>query len=73
VPPHPALSAFLKRRRICFGLGSAGFNGCDGLYMLKPGSGIIRRCGPVGITMALLSRCVTVGIGFNTLVLAAWK
>jgi hypothetical protein len=27
---------------------------CDGLYMLSPGSGVIRRCGPVGVGVALL-------------------
>ena len=39
---------------------------CDGLYVLGPRSGTIRRCGLVGVG-------VTVGVGFNTLVLAAWK
>jgi hypothetical protein len=38
---------------------------CDGVYMLGPGSGTIRRCG--------LVRCANVGVGFTTLVLAAWK
>ena len=36
--------------------------------MLGPGSGTIRRYGPVGIGVPH-----TVGVGFNTLVLAAWK
>ena len=27
---------------------------CDRLYMLGPGSGTIRRCGPVGVGVALL-------------------
>jgi hypothetical protein len=27
---------------------------CDGLYMLGPGSGTIRRCGPVAVGVALL-------------------
>ena len=27
---------------------------CDGLYMLDPGSGTIRRCGPDGVGVALL-------------------
>ena len=27
---------------------------CDGLYMLAPGSGTIRGCGPVGVGVALL-------------------
>ena len=47
---------------------------CDGLYMLAPGSGTIRGCGPV------FCRCGLVGVGvslwvwaFNTLVLAAQK
>jgi hypothetical protein len=26
---------------------------CDGLYMLGPGSGTIRRCGPVGVGVSL--------------------
>jgi hypothetical protein len=39
---------------------------CDGLYMLGPGSGTIRRRGPVGVG-------VTVGVGFKILILAAWK
>jgi len=30
-------------------------NACyDGLYMLGPGSGTIRGCGPVGVDVALL-------------------
>ena len=33
---------------------------CDGLNMPGPGSGTVRRC-------------VTVGVGFKTLILAAWK
>ena len=40
--------------------------------MLGPGSGTIRRCG-LGIGVSCWSRHVTVGMGFNTLVLAAWK
>jgi len=51
---------------------------CDGWYILGPGSGTIRRCGPVGVGVALLewvwpcwSRCVTVGVGFKTLTLAS--
>jgi hypothetical protein len=49
-----------------------------GLYMLDPGSGIIRKCGPVGVGVALLEevwpcwrKCVTVDVGFKTLILAA--
>ena len=41
---------------------------CDGLYSLGPGSDSIRRCG-----VAFWSRCVTVGVGFKTLTLGAWK
>jgi hypothetical protein len=26
---------------------------CDGLYILGPGNGIIRRCGPVGVGVSL--------------------
>ena len=26
---------------------------CDGLYMLGPGSGTIRGCGPLGLSVAL--------------------
>jgi hypothetical protein len=52
----------------------------DGLYMLGPGNGNIRRCGLVRVGMALLEevwpywrRYVTVGAGFKTLILAVWK
>ena len=41
--------------------------GCDGLYILGPRSGTIRSCGLLG------GRCVTVGVGIKTLILAAWK
>ena len=41
---------------------------CDGLYSLGPGSDSIRRC-----SVAFWSRCVTVGVGFKTLILGAWK
>ncbi|EDL20730.1 mCG147708 [Mus musculus] len=40
---------------------------CSGLNMLSPESSTIRRCG-LG-----WSRCVTVGMDFETLFLAAWK
>ena len=46
---------------------------CDGLYMLGPGSGTIRRSSPVGVGWPYWSRHVTVGVGFKTLILAAWK
>jgi hypothetical protein len=39
---------------------------CDGLYMLSPGSGTIRKCGPVGVGVSL-------DMGFKTLILDAWK
>jgi hypothetical protein len=38
---------------------------CDGLYMLGPGCGTIRKCGLVGVVVS-----VTVGVGFKTLILA---
>jgi hypothetical protein len=44
---------------------------CDDLYMLSQGSGTIRGFDPVGVGMAFWSRCVTVGVGFMTLILAA--
>jgi hypothetical protein len=34
--------------------------------MLSEGNGTIRRCGPVGVGVSL-------GVGFKTLTLAAWK
>jgi hypothetical protein len=41
-----------------------------GVYMLSPGSDIIRKCGPVGVGVALLEyvwpcwgRCGLVGVG----------
>jgi hypothetical protein len=60
---------------------------CDGLYMLSPGSGTIRRCGLVGVGVALLewvwpwwSGCGLDGVGvlhcgyeLKTHILAAWK
>jgi hypothetical protein len=30
-----------------------GFKQCDGLYVLGPGVGMIRRCGPVGVGVSL--------------------
>ena len=38
----------------------------DSLYMFGPGSGTIRKCSLVGVG-------VMVSVGFNALVLAAWK
>jgi hypothetical protein len=62
---------------------------CDGLYMLGPRSGTVERCGLVRVGVALLewvwpcrggcgfgvcwSGCGLVGVGFNTLILAAWE
>jgi hypothetical protein len=43
-------------------LGSERDPHCDGLNMLGPGSATIRRYGPAGV-----------GVGFKTLILAAWK
>ena len=42
-----------------------GFGYCNGLYMLSPDSGTIRRCALVGVG-------VSQGVGFKTLILAAW-
>jgi hypothetical protein len=36
------------------GMETEGMANCDGLYMFDPGSGTIRRCGPVGVGVALL-------------------
>jgi hypothetical protein len=41
--------------------------------MLGPGGGTIRRCDPVRVGVALLELCVTVGVGFETFILAAGK
>ena len=42
--------------------------------MLDPGHGTIRRCDLAGVGVALLEKVyVTVGIGSETLCLAAWK
>ena len=45
---------------------------CSGLYMLGPGNGTIRRCGLVGVVWPHWRKCVTLGVGFETLLLAAW-
>ena len=37
-----------------FGLRKVSVGWCDSLYMLGPGSGTIRKCGPVGVGVALL-------------------
>jgi hypothetical protein len=39
---------------------------CDGLYMLGPGSGTIKRCGPVVVSVSLW-------VWALRLTLAAWK
>jgi hypothetical protein len=43
--------------------------------MLGPGSGTLKRCCLVGVGMDGLcwSKCVTVAVGFETRLLAAWK
>lgn len=46
---------------------------CDCLYMLDPGRGTIRMCGHVGVFVAFWSSSVTLGMTFNTLIIAAWK
>jgi hypothetical protein len=43
-----------------------------GLYKLGPATGTIRRYSLVGVSVALLE-CVTVGVGFETLLLATWE
>ena len=44
---------------------------CDGLYMLGPGSGTIKRCGLIGGGVALLKEVCHRGVGFETPLLAA--
>jgi hypothetical protein len=46
---------------------------CGGLNMLGPGNGTSRRCGLIGIGVPYWKKCVTVGVDFKTLLLAAWK
>jgi hypothetical protein len=53
---------------------------CGGLTMLGPGNDTIRRCGLVGVGVASLEwmwpcwrKYVTMGVSFETLLLAAWK
>jgi hypothetical protein len=41
--------------------------------MTGPGSGTIRRCGLVGVGVALLEWVCHCGVGFKTFTLAAWK
>ena len=45
----------------------------DGLNMLGPRSGTIRRCSLVGVGCGLVRVSVTVGVGFKTLLLDSWK
>ena len=46
---------------------------CDSLYVLGPGSGIIWRCGLVGIGMTWLQWVCHCGCGYKILTLVAWK
>ena len=46
---------------------------CDGLNMLGPGSSTIRRCSLVGVGVVLLEEVCPVGMGNETVFLAAWK
>ena len=47
---------------------------CGGLNMLSPWIGTTRRCGLVGVRHSLVGGSeITVGVGFETLLLAAWK
>jgi len=41
--------------------------------MLGPGSSTIRRCGPDGVEVALMEHGVTLGMGFKTHILVAWR
>ena len=41
--------------------------------MLGPGSGTIWRCGLIGVGVPCWRKCVTVGVGFKTFLLAACK
>jgi hypothetical protein len=44
-----------------------------GLNLLGPGSSTIRRCDLIGVGVALLEEIRHFGVGFETLLLAAWK
>jgi hypothetical protein len=46
---------------------------CGGWDMLDPGSGTLRRYGHVRVAVALLDKCVIVGVSFETLLLASWE
>ena len=46
---------------------------CGGLNMLSPWIGTTRRCGLVGVGHSLGGSEITVVVGFETLLLAAWK
>jgi hypothetical protein len=47
--------------------------GCDGLYILGPGSGNIWICGLVGIGVTWLEWVCHCGCGYKILTLVAWK
>ena len=53
--------------------GMSGVYYYDGLYMLSPGSGTREGVALMEYVRPCWSRCVTVALGFNTLILAAWK
>ena len=44
---------------------------CGDLNMLGPGSGTIRKCDLVEIGVACWRKCVSVGVSFETLLLAS--
>ena len=47
---------------------------CGGLNTLSPWISTTRRCGLVGVGHSLVGGSeITVGVGFETLLLAAWK
>jgi hypothetical protein len=53
--------------------GETALHGCDGLYILGPGSGAIWRCGLVGIGVTWLEWVCHCGCGYKILTLVAWK
>jgi hypothetical protein len=48
-------------------------NNCGSLNMHGPESGTIRKCGLVGVGVALLEAVCHLGMSFVTLLLAAWR
>jgi hypothetical protein len=46
---------------------------CGGLNILAPESVTIWRCGLIGVVGPCWRKCVPMGVGFKTLILAAWE